>query len=299
MTIEPSLHVRLRLTHGVLQRIADQAGADVLHIKGPAVAEELLDTRAVHDAAGDFEHTETVARRSSDADLLIRPEHVHRFLNEASRHGWIRKTSFSSSSAFGHAMNIFHPTLGNADVHRRFPGLAPDAFDELWRDRISTPLGHVPCPTPSVTAQRLLLLLHSARSGPHHPDSGRAWHRATADERVAVLTLARRLGAEIGVAAAVGDLEEFRGHPEYLLWKHFRDGNSSRLDEWRARWRAATSVGKKAAVIRGLLFFDPSLLEAELGHAPSRREVAQRSLVRWRRLLGELADLRTTRGGRP
>ncbi|MBB1517134.1 2-nitropropane dioxygenase [Tessaracoccus sp. MC1679] len=298
MTKEPSLHVRLRLTHGVLQRIADKAGADVLHVKGPAVARELLDTRDIHDAEGSFERTETIHRNSSDADLLIRPEHVHRFLDEASRHGWIRKTSFSTSSAFGHAMNIFHPTLGNADVHRRFPGLAPEAFDELWRARTSTDLGHVPCPTPSVTAQRLLLLLHSARSGPHHPDTGRAWDRASVDERAGVLALARHLGAEIGVAAAVGDLEAFRDHPEYLLWKHFRDGNPSRLDEWRARWRAATTVGKKAAVVQGLLFFDPSLLEAELGHAPSHREVAQRTLLRWRRLIGELAARRTSTGGR-
>jgi hypothetical protein len=290
MTSSPSLHLRLRLTHGVLQRIADIAGADVLHVKGPAVAEELLDRRTIQDPAGD--RTETVARGSSDADLLIRPQHVRRFLDEAGRHGWTFKTSFATSSAFGHAMNIYHPTLGNADVHRYFPGLAPEAFDELWQDHSITLLGHVPCPTPSVPAQRLLLLLHSARSGPHHPDTERAWGRATEPERAEVLALARRLGAEIGVAAAVGDLEAFTDHPDYLLWKHFRDGNTSRLHEWRARWRSATTLTRKADVVRGLLFFDPSLLEAELGHAPSPRELAQRTLLRWTRLLRELAGHR-------
>ncbi len=110
-----------------------------------------------------------------------------------------------------------------------------------------------------------------------------------------MLALARHLGAEIGVAAAVGDLEAFSDHPEYLLWRHFRDGNPSRLDEWRARWRSATTLPRKAAVVQGLLFFDPSLLEAELGHAPSAREVAQRTLLRWRRLLGELAARRRPR----
>ena len=293
MSLEPSLNVRLRLTHGVLQRIADMAGADVLHIKGPAVAPELLDRRTVQDPDGD--RTETVARNSSDADLLIRPEHVHRFLDEASRHGWLLKTSFSTSSAFGHAMNIFHPSLGNADVHRHFPGIAPESFEELWRDRSTPLLGHVPCPTPSVPAQRLVLLLHAARSGPHHPDTDRAWGRATDDERAEVLALARHLGAEIGVAAAVGGLEAFSSHPDYLLWKHFRDGNPSRLDEWRARWHSATTLGRKASVVQGLLFFDRSLLEAELGHAPSRRDVAQRTLLRWRRLLGELTAGRRAR----
>ena len=37
----PSLVVRVALIHGVLQRIADECGARLLHIKGPAVAAEL------------------------------------------------------------------------------------------------------------------------------------------------------------------------------------------------------------------------------------------------------------------
>lgn len=297
MTNDPSLQVRLRLIHGVLQRLADRAGADVLHVKGPAVAPELLDTRYVPDPETLQDRLEYVPRFSSDADLLIRPEHVDRFLREVTRHGWIRKTSFASSSPFGHALNIYHPTLGNADVHRRFPGLADGAFDALWRDRSTIQLGHVSCPVPSLQAQRLLLLLHSARSGPSHRDTERAWGRATDAERDEVVVLARRLGAELGVAAAVGDLDDYRHHPDYLLWKHFRDGNTNRLDEWRARWRSATTARAKLDVLYGLVFFDRSLLEAELGHPPTGREVRHRLLQRWRRLFDEVSTGRSRKGG--
>ncbi|MHA6513119.1 nucleotidyltransferase family protein [Tessaracoccus sp. Z1128] len=297
MSRDPSLPVRLKLIHGVLQRHADRAGADVLHIKGPAVADELLDARPVTDPVSGEHRVEVTGRHSSDADLLVRPGHVARFLDEVTRHGWIRKTTFASSSAFGHAMNIYHPTLGNADVHRRFPGLADAAFDELWRGRSSIELGHVPCAVPSVQAQRLLLLLHAARSGPSHPDTERAWVRATEDQRAGVLSLARQLGAELGVAAAVGGLDAFRDHPDYLLWKHFHEGNPSRLDEWRARWRAATTLRAKADVVHGLLFFDTTLLEAELGHPPTRREIRQRLLQRWIRLIDEVSS-RVRKGAR-
>ena len=284
----PPLTIRIRLIHGALQRLADRAGADVLHVKGPAVAPELLDTRTTTDPDTGEQVTVTVPRSSSDADLLVRPQHVERFLDEVTRHGWIRKTSFDNSSAFGHALNIYHPTLGNADVHRHFPGLGPGSFDALWAERGSATLGHVECAVPSLTGQRLLLLLHSARSGPGHPDTERAWGRATDGERAEVQALAERLGAELGVAAAVGNLDDYRSHPEYLLWKHFRDGNPSRLDEWRARWRSASTLRAKATVLRNLAFFNRTLLEAELGHRPSRREYVARLGRRWATLGREL-----------
>ena len=285
--VEVPMDIRLRLIHGTLQRLADRVGADVLHIKGPAVAPPLLDTRVHVDPATGAPLVETVHRFSTDADLLIRPVHVARFLAEATRNGWVRKTSFTSGSAFGHAVNLYHPRLGNADLHRRFPGLRDDAFDDLWRDRGSIRLGHVDCPTPSLTAQRLLLLLHAARSGRHHPDTRRAWSLATEDEREEVRRLARHFDAEIGVAAALDDLDRFRDHPDYLLWRYFRDGDPSRLNEWRARWRSATTLRGKLVVVRSLLFFDHSLLEAELGRRPTRRDVARRLGTRWARLLRE------------
>lgn len=294
----PALGTRISIIHGVLQRLADQAGADVLHIKGPAVAEELLDTRLAPDPDTGEPVTVTIPRPSSDADVLVRPEHVERFLAEVTRHGWIRKTTFTTSSAFGHALNIYHPRLGNADVHRHFPGLGDDAFAQIWNHRQTKTIAHVGCTVPSLRAQRLLLLLHAARSGPTHPDTERAWGRANDEERDDVLTLAKLLGAEVGVAAAIGTLDEYRSHPQYLLWKHFREANPSRLHEWHARWRAATTVPAKARVVRSFIVFDPASLESDLGHTPTKREILRRNVARFGTMVRELNRL-IRRKGRP
>lgn len=281
------MDVRLRLIHGLLQRSADAAGVDVLHIKGHAVAPELLDTRTHQDPDTGEEVVERTPRRSSDADVLVRPEHVARFLTELTRAGWIRKTTFTSGSAFGHAVALYHPRLGNVDLHRRFPGLRDTGFDRLWDDRASAVLGNVDCPVPSLLGQRLILLLHAARSGPHHPDLDRAWTRATDEDRDEVRRLAAELDAEVGLAAAVGGLDAFRDHPDYPLWRYFSEGSPGRLAEWRARWRTARTPGTKLAVARALLFFDHALLEAELGRRPTARDIARRLAARWGRLLAE------------
>ena len=258
----PPMAVRLRLIHGVLQRHADRIGADVLHVKGPAVPDLLLEHRVVQDTATGEESTVVVPRNSNDADVLVRREHVRAFLDEVGRHGWVRKTTFDTSSAFGHALNIYHPTLGNADIHRAFPGLGPEGFDELWRLRTKVDMGAVACPVPDLTGQRLVLLLHAARSGASHPDVDRAWGRATEAERAEVVALARRAGADMGLAAALGTLDDHANHPDYLLWKHFGSGNTGRLEEWQARWRSARTLRDKLAVARSFLIFDPALLEA-------------------------------------
>ena len=69
--------VGIRLTHASLQVLADDHGIDVLHIKGPAVDESLLEVRASEDATTSG-RVERVARQSIDADVLVRPAHVER-----------------------------------------------------------------------------------------------------------------------------------------------------------------------------------------------------------------------------
>ncbi|MDO5676860.1 MAG: 2-nitropropane dioxygenase [Propionibacteriaceae bacterium] len=283
---EPSNHVRITLIHGVLQRIADDAGVRMLHIKGPAVAPELLDVKTKVEDGEEVEVT--VPRGSGDADVLVHPADVRRFLKAVHRYGWVKKTSFYTGSAFGHAQNIYHPKIGNADVHRYYPGLPESAFQQLWANRGSVTLGNVNCPVPSLRAQRLILLLHGARSGPTHPDVGRAWGRASEEERADVRYLAGLLNAELGLAAALDELDGWEKHPEYLLWKHFREANPSRLNEWRARWRAARTLRAKSRVVRSFIFFDPSSLESTLGHKPTAGEIAKRNVARIGTLVREL-----------
>lgn len=286
----PSMTVRVSLIHGVLQRIADTAGVRLLHIKGTAVDPALLDVRTVVDDDGTTREIR-LPRGSSDADVLVHPSDVKAYLAALQRHGWTRKTSFYSGSAFGHATNIYHERLGNADIHRYYPGIPEDRFDRLWADREVTLLGNVECHVPSLPAQRLILLLHAARSGPNHPDVERAWARADDDERAQVRLLASQLDAGLGLAAALDELDGWEHHHEYLLWKHFREADPVRLHEWKARWRAARTLRGKARVARSFLFFDRAVLESDLGREPTREELTKRKFARVTTMLRELKQL--------
>ena len=188
---------RIELTHGVLQRLADRCGADVLHIKGPTVSPELLEHCIVND-----EDT-VIPRGSTDADVLVRPEHLAQFETTLAHHGWHKVVDFHDGSAFGHAANYWHELLGYADIHRQFPGIniAPSpAFQALWTRRQGIDIAHTPIHTPSVTDQRLILLLHAARSGnPNHPDKVRCWDDASDQERQTVRSLARDLDAQVAL----------------------------------------------------------------------------------------------------
>lgn len=280
--------IRIRLAHATLQRIADGSGIDILHIKGPTVDPSLW--RVVSDQDGE----RAVARTSSDADVLVRPSHVGRFLAGATEHGWIQQTSFEGGSAFGHAMGLYHPKLGSCDVHRYFPGIDIDteaAFDLLWHDHHTVTLGHVECHVPTVACQRLLLLLHAARTGGHsHPDVEACWNRATPAEREDVLALARAGNAEVPLAAALGTLEDYRHDPRYRLWRHFSSNEDSRLGEWRGRFEAARSIRDKLRVIQGFLKLNKEIVAIQLGHAPSRTELARAHWKRITKLAGDLKN---------
>ena len=58
------LAARIRLAHAYFQRIADMHSIDILHVKGYAFSQEIY----------------RKGRYSSDADLLVRPSHVDRFV---------------------------------------------------------------------------------------------------------------------------------------------------------------------------------------------------------------------------
>lgn len=252
--------VRVLLLHGYLQRVADRAGVDLLHVKGPALDPSL---------------TGGAQRGSADADVLVRPAHVGRLVDELGALGWQRMTGFTEGSAFGHAMNLRHD-LGMIDVHRHWPGfgLAPtDAFDRLWSARQSRQLAHVDCPVPSLEHQRLILLLHYARSGGQRPQDREAgWDGASADQRAAVRASAAEFDADLALAAAIGELEMFRDRPQYRLWRHFASGSTDRLDEWAGRWSAARTWRERVAVIKGFFEVNDDLLRLELGHEPGRGE---------------------------
>lgn len=261
--------VRVQLAHAVVQAVADACGADLLHVKGPAIDPRITDR----------------ARASSDADVIVRPRHVAPLLAALQRGGWQVKASFATGSAFQHAASLWHDHLGWVDVHRHFPGIEVDAgnaFEVLWRDSLPAMIAHRPCRVPGIDAQRLLLLLHAARS--HRPDDVTA---AWSTGREATTALARRLRAEVALAAATGSLEDYADAPTYDLWRHFSTGNTSRLDEWSARLKAAPTRLAAVRVAFWALAVNTDHLALRLGHRPTTGEIAAEYVARLRLALRE------------
>ncbi|RLV47648.1 2-nitropropane dioxygenase [Nocardioides mangrovicus] len=256
---------RVALAHAVVQVLAERAGVDLLHVKGPALDASLRDAERI----------------STDADVLVRPGHVLALTAALVDHGWRLVTGFASGSVFEHAANYHHDAWGYVDVHRSFPGVtigSEQAFDLLWADRTASEVAHRACAVPSVRDQALLLCLHAAR-GMGAPravaDLDRAWGAADEADRARLRARADELGARVALAAALGELDagdlgEDRTVP---LWRYYSQGGS-RVDEWVARLRAAPS--RRAAVrtaVRGL-GVNREYAAMALGHEPSRRELA-------------------------
>ena len=164
-------------------------------------------------------------------------------------------------------------------MHRRFPGIGIDAsaaFERLWAERHTVLIAGTPCLVPSVTAQRLVLIVHAARGGAlHHSDIERSWTLATDDERAAVQHLADELGAEVALAAGTGRLEEYEGRRGYELWRALSTGEQSRVRIWVARVKSEpTASGALRTAIR-LILPNPRRMRTTLGRRPTAREMAR------------------------
>lgn len=273
---------RLALTHAVLQYIADSEGARVLHVKGPALDESLLQER---DGV-------RLPRMSTDADVLVEPRHARRLMQRLQREGWRRVASFETGSPFGHAATVWHDKLGYADVHRHFPGMeipAAKAFDKLWHGRHAIELGRRLCWVPGVEHQRLILLLHAARSsGPHHRDIGPAWRSADDTTRARMRVLAAEFHAELPLAAAIGELDQFKNDRRHQLWEQFSSSTPhSRSSEWWARIKAARTPGDAVRLAARSLLVNTDHMAMELGRRPTRKEVWDAWTSRFRRAVDE------------
>jgi len=283
--------VGVRFAHASLQVLADDNGIDLLHVKGPAVDESLLELQP-NDGSPPGGPVERVPRQSVDADVLVRPAHVDRLLAVMHRHGWDTAYRFEDGSAFEHAATMTHAFLAPVDVHRRFPGIgAKRAFERLWADRHTVIIAGLPCSVPSVTAQRLLLIVHAARGGAlHHPDIRRSWDDATDEQRAAVQGLAVDIGAEVALAAGTGRLHDYVGARGYELWQALSRGETSQVKMWAARVRAEPTKRAALRVAVRLALPKPRRMEMILGRPPTGREVA---VAYWRRSQRGWYEVRT------
>ena len=285
MTAVPiDLQARVQLAHAAVQALAEEHGVDLLHVKGPALHASLSRPDRV----------------SSDADVLVRPTQVTAFTDHLRAHGWRLVTDFANGSAFEHAANYHHGHWGYVDVHRVFPGISvePDAaFELLWSERMQTRIAHRPCPVPGLLDQSLILCLHAARAmggSRAEQDLAAAWYSGDDARRRWLRDRAHELGAEVALAAALDELDQFPHDRTTALWRFYSQGGS-RIDEWVARIKAAPSRRRKVAVaVRGL-GVNREFAAMELGHEPSRRELAGIFLGRF----GTAFRLVRTRFARP
>ncbi len=265
----------VQLTHGVAQALADEHGVDLLHVKGPAA-----------------DPTLRRPRDSFDADVLVRPEHLTTFLAALKKTGWTKRSGFAEGSAFGHAANWFHPGLGYLDVHRSWPGPRrdpSDIFQLWWESRGAVWLAHRSCPVPSVEDQRLILLLHVARDrGRRTRELATLWTPISLADKDMVRSQAASIGAEVGLAAAIGELDRHRGAPDHRLWLAHAEADADRVDDWWGRWRAADGWQAKASIVFRSLAVNTAHLEFRLGRPPRRTEIVAEWCRRWARLLADL-----------
>lgn len=257
--LEVPLQHRVELLHGYVQLVANAANADILLIKGAAIHPDLL----------------AQARVSMDVDVLVRPSHVDQLIRALKDLSWEKLTGFDEGSAFGHAINLRH-NLGLIDLHRSWPGFeitSERAFSLLWDRRGTMSIAGVDCSVPSLDDQRLILLLHFARSGGARcDDRDITWTNATPEGKEKVSALAREFHAELALAAATGQLDQFRDERGYFLWRYFSLGSGGRLEEWRGRFFAAPDIRSKIAVLGAFVRVNNDLLTAEIGHKPQRSD---------------------------
>ena len=260
------LGVRLRFGRAALQVVADEVGAEVLHIKGDAADPSLRPGEA----------------SGTDVDVLVRPDHVDALDRALRVRGWRLYSTFVYGSPFGHAQTYVHDSWGYLDLHRWFPGIrtAPGvAFQRMWENSHVVDFAGVGCRVPSVAAQATLLVLNAARGSGESADVPLSWTEASSAHRKAVEDLVEELDARVAFAAATGELDRYRGAPDYRLWKVVSEGGT-RAEEWWARILSASSPVEALRIAARAPLVNVEHLSIELGRPPTRREVAAEFFAR-------------------
>lgn len=268
----------VRLGSAVLQVLAEDAGVDVLHIKGPAVHPSLLQVQETSDPVLGVEAGAPRPRNSVDVDLLVRSSHIDRLFGAMREHGWQMAYRFEDGSAFEHASTWTREGLCTADIHRQFPGIGVppgQAFELLWAERQTIEIAGYPCHAPSLPAQRLILILHATRGGDlQSGDIQRAWWDASPGERAEMDELAATLGAKVALSAGTGRLDQHRGAREHDLWLALSSGDVRRLTLWKARVKAQPTLAGRVRMGVRLAVPKPGRLSHNLGRPPNVFEIA-------------------------
>ena len=266
------LAVRIEFCHAALQHLAVLHGVDLLHIKGVAFTPEWRSRGG-----------------GSDADVLVRPSHVARFISALEGGCWERRSRFHTGSPFGHAQTYWHPHLGYADVHRFFPGLGKDeaTFDILWGARSPVMLATIPCPAPDRPAQALIWALNHARNERSDAPATRVRDLRDSDLGTAVIQLVDRMDAQVGWAAALGELDRVSDRREHDLWLAVVRP-TSRVAEWRARLKAEPTLAGRVLITLRAPLVNVEHLTNTRGRAPTKIQIGREFIHRARRAALEI-----------
>lgn len=264
------LAARIRLAHAYFQRIADMHSIDILHVKGYAFSQEIY----------------RKGRYSSDADLLVRPSHVDRFVEILLADGWRIQAHFETGSVFEHAMTLYHASWGLTDIHRFFPGLGrhgdyEKTFDRIWAARKTRMIAHRPCTVPSDLDARLLVVLHRARAASRYSAdinylvsllSYSDWQRLRAR--------AEELDSSLAYSAAMGGLEQYRDDRDYLLWLSVSQDVPHYI-QWIGRLQSATTLHDKLRTLKNIFLVNKDHLAMQLGRTPTKAEIRAKFFERF------------------
>jgi len=99
----------------------------------------------------------------------------------------------------------------------------------------------------------------------------------------------------VAFAAAVGELERYRGEPDYRLWNVVSEGGS-RSEDWWARVRAAPSFAAAMRVVARAPLVNVDHLAHRLGRPPTRFEIVTEFFARPARAVGEAGRALRRRG---
>lgn len=128
-------------------------------------------------------------------------------------------------------------------------------------------------------------------------DVRHVWTEASEEVRGRILDEVDRLDATVAFSVILGELDQHRGAPEYALWKVWSEGGT-RFDEWRARVRAAPTLGKKLNVAARSILVNVEHVELVRGRRLTRREIATEFVARPVRGLSQELRRRRSGGGR-
>ncbi|WP_404371455.1 nucleotidyltransferase family protein [Kytococcus sedentarius] len=162
----------LTLACAACQEVARRSNVDALFVKGVSAQRQFpLRTRA-----------------GSDVDVLVRPDHVSRYVDALQQAGWVLMRDSNALDLSNHAVVLEHPVFAcTVDVHRNFPGFDADAgevFDAMWQDREHVAVAGRPCDAPSRIHHGSLLIVNAARTA-GSVEARQVWEGWSDEERSA------------------------------------------------------------------------------------------------------------------